>query len=254
VIDNASADGSAAIVLKESPAARLIQNRTNRGYARASNQGLARAAGRHLLLLNPDTLVRDGTLQEMASFLDSHPRAGIVGVRHTDADGRTQPVCRSFPTYLSLAAGRESLLTRLIPYNRLSRRFLCLDLEYDRPREVDFPGGACLMLRRQMVDAIGRLDERFFLFAADTDLCFRAREEGWSIHFLPQVSIVHFWGGSRQHEAGRSLLDHHRGLYRFFVKHRRPPLFARFILAGGGLLRVGFLMFLEAFSATSRSR
>lgn len=248
VVDNASRNGSVCHLPAEFPQVGFLANSHNLGYARACNQGIERTSGRYVVLLNPDTLVPPPTLGEMVAFMDLHPDVGIAGVRHSDPQGRLQPVCRSFPDYLSLLAGRESLITKLFPGNPLSRRFLLDDLDYTAPQEVDFPGGACLMLRRSMLEEIGLLDEEYFLYPADTDICFRAKQRGWRIYFLPQTGIVHFWGQSTRRQKGRAFLAHHKGLYRFFHKHRHPSPLTRTLFIGGATLRVGGLMFREVFS------
>ncbi len=243
VVDNSSKDGSEAVV-GEFPQVNLIENRSNLGFARAANKGIRRSKGRYVLLLNPDTILLHRSLGELVRFMDERPEAGVGGAKLLYPDGRLQLSCRRFPEYSFLLFGRESILTRLFPKNRFSRQYMLTDLDYDRVQEVDFEAGAAMIVRRSIFEEIGYLDEDFFLFAEDTDLCFRAKNSGWKVYFIPQAQIVHHLGASVEKEKGRAVLEHHKSIYNFLLKHYHPPMWMKM------LLRVGLTFKIIALLAT----
>lgn len=178
VVDNASTDDSAAAVRWEFPGVRVIENSTNVGFSEANNQAIANTTGRYLLLLNADTVIFDGALDRMVRYLDEHPETGIAGAKMYDATGRPW----RYETW------------DVTPWKYLLGRWL-VRLSGDRgTTEVDWVCGACLMIRREVVDRIGPLDA--FMFGEDWDWCYRARQAGWKVVHLGHARILHYWGGS----------------------------------------------------------
>jgi len=223
------------------PWVRFVENARNVGFARASNQGLRLAAGRHLLLLNPDTRVHPGAMQTLIRYLDEHPAVGAVGPRLLNSDGTLQHSCRRFPGFLTAFFGRYSFLTRLLPGNPLSRRFLYLDWDHEDPREVDWVTGACLMVRREVVEAVGLLDEGYFLFIEDTDWCRRIRDAGWGIAYVSNAVVTHRIGVSRGPARPRVVWARHSSMFRYLRKHLTRS-WTLLTVAGGALLaRAAFL-------------
>ncbi len=240
VVDNASRDGSAEMVAELFPGVRLIANRRNRGFAAAVNQALAVARGRCLLLLNPDTVVRPGAFREMTDFFARRPGAGAAGCRLLEPDGRVQPSVRSFPTFAS-ALERFTILGRLRLLPGVRRRYLREDFDYRSPAEVDQVMGAALFLRREALEEVGFLDERFFLYFEEVDLCRRLKSAGWEIWYNPRAAVVHYGGASFEQAAGRSRLWLLESQLKYFRKHRRPlpaavftALFKPLVLLGEG--------------------
>lgn len=217
VIDNASADGSAALVRERFPQVQLIENSQNVGYARANNQGILLSVGHYILLLNPDTEVQLGTLGRLVAFLDAHPEVGAVGLQLLNPNGTLQPSGRRFPTL-------ASALGELLPLPGDWRRRLRGPLEgrdYSQICEVDEVSGAALCLRRDALNQVGLLDEDFFLLGEDIDLCWRLKAAGWKVVYLPDAQVVHHWGGSRSKaSADRISLLSQRSYYLLFRKHR----------------------------------
>lgn len=204
VVDNASRDGTPALVRERHPDVRLLENDANLGFARAANRGLREAHGRYVLFLNPDAVVNDDAIAAAIATLAGNPGVGLVGVAQRDAAGSAIPTVEPF---FSLAALRQP-----------SRRRVRAPAG-DRPVEIDWCHGAFLLGRRDELAALGGYDERYFLYAEDMDLCFRVHESGKSVVYLPQVSILH-----EGNAAGRELLGERRAAAIFASQlafHRR---------------------------------
>lgn len=190
LVDNASADGSADMVAAEFPQVALIRNDANRGFAAANNQGFAIATGRHILLLNSDTLVHGDALSASVAWLDAHPAAGALAIKALNADGTTQMTCHQFPSLLNqflMASGLWKL-----KWPRFLGRYHMTDWARDSEREVEVISGCYLMLRRPVLDQVGPLDEDFFFFGEETDWCRRMRDAGWVLMFVPLGTFTHF--------------------------------------------------------------
>lgn len=214
VVDNGSDDGSPEMVQTRFPQVRLIENAENRGFAAANNQGLRASRGRYLLLLNSDTEVRPGALRTLVNFLDMHLNVGVVGPKLLNTDGTLQRSSYTFPTVLKEAVllGGERVARTLVgdyPFAPITRSAM----------PVDWVKGAALMIRRDVVDAVGELDETFFFYTEETDWCYRVRQAGWLVMYEPGAAIVHHDGGS----SGRVSLQKRFRLYgskqQFFEKH-----------------------------------
>lgn len=218
VVDN-SHTVEAAGVLRMFPDVRLVESRTNVGFARACNRGMAFARASRILLLNPDTVVDAGTIATLARHLDHNPGVGAVGPRLRNADGTLQFSCRRFPRPWSIFFGRYALLTRLFPGNRLSRDYLYSDWDHRTTRAVDWVSGACVMVRRETLDRVGALDEGFFLFVEDMDWCHRIRQAGLDVAYLPEATVMHHIGASRGPVTARIAWERHRSMLRYVGKH-----------------------------------
>lgn len=218
VVDNGSTDGSAHMVAELFPWVRLIKLPRNLGFSAGNNVGIRQARGRYVMLLNPDTLVHPGALGTLVSFADQHPEAGIIGPRLLNADGSIQYSCRSFPT---LATGffRNTFLGRLFPGNRFNRQYLLTDWDHSDVRAVDWVSGAAMMIRREVLDQIGLLDERFFMYCEDVDICYRARQAGWEVLYCPHAVITHMIARASDKNAAAMIIERHKSMFRFFRKH-----------------------------------
>jgi len=193
VVDNASDDGSGAMVRQEFPWVRLIKNDVNLGYTRGCNQGIASTQAEYVLLLNPDCRPAPGAVELLAQHLDCHPAVGAVTGRLLYPDGRFQPYYRRLPTAWSLALAwlvPRPLALHLSPV----RRYLMLDDCFDEAREVEQPPGACLMLRRPALGTQPYLDECFPLFFSDVEICQRLYNRGYRIEYVPEAVFIHHKG------------------------------------------------------------
>lgn len=231
VVDNNSRDSTPAMVEKEFPAVRLIVNPTNTGFARAANQALAQARGRFLLLLNPDAALVGDSLSLMVSCLQQHPEVGVVGGAVHFPDGRLDPAChRGLPTPFAMLA-KALGLARLFPRNRRLAAYNMLWLDPNQEAQVEAVSGSCLMVRRDMLEKIGLLDERFFLYIEDVDLCVRASAAGWQVLYFPKASITHRKGASSCQVQDLARLALHHSYLAYYHKHwgrSRPALFRWF--------------------------
>jgi len=218
VIDNASADDSVEMVRRKHPWVNLIANEENLGFAKANNQAMRMAKGNYIFLLNPDTEVRPGAIAELLKFLEEHPKAGIVAPQLINSDGSIQRSCRAFPTFIAMLYELMGL-SKMFPNDPRFGAYKMLDFEHDELREVDQPEGAALLLRREVIDQVGILDEGFFMLFEEVDWCYRIKQAGWQIWFDPAAKIVHHYGQSIKQVKAKMILSSHRGLYRFWSKH-----------------------------------
>lgn len=222
-IDNASTDGSAEKVAGHFPKVHIWHNAENVGLAKAFNKGLIMASGRCLLSLDNDTRVLPGALAELVAHLETNPSVGAVGARLFNTDMSPQKTARREPSAINAVFGRRSLITRLFPNNRISRRYLMEELlGSDSPYPVDWVSTAALMIRREVFERVGGLDEDFFVYWVDADWCARIRRAGWQIHALPSARVIHdenLRGRRRSRRSKRMIIDFHRGAFRYYVKN-----------------------------------
>jgi GT2 family glycosyltransferase len=214
VVDNGSRDGSGAEVRRIFPTVRLIENDSNLGFAKAANQGLRVFSGRYALLLNPDTLVKEGTIEKLLSFMENHPSTGVVGVQLLNSDGTRQNSIANFPSLATELLNKRGLRW-LFP-----KRFPGKERHYAGPIEVESVIGAGMLVRRKALEEVGFLDEDYFLFLEETDWCFRMRKAGWKVYHIPQAEIIHFQGKSAEQDKKRSKAEYDRSRYHFFKKNR----------------------------------
>jgi GT2 family glycosyltransferase len=222
VVDNASADGSAAMVRAEFPHVRLVENARNAGFAPACHQAWPLVRARHWMLLNPDAEAAPGALDRLVAFLDAHPSAGAVSARLVDACGQVQHSAQPRPS-LALAALEASRLHKLLPRGSRSRLLLGPYWTYDRPVEVGWTWATALAVRREAVLRAGPPDPAFPMYGEDLEWCLRLRAHGYSIWHCPDASVTHLGQGSadqRWDERARTLrieaecdraLERHRG-------------------------------------------
>jgi GT2 family glycosyltransferase len=196
----------------------LIRNPENVGFARACNQGMLASGGDYVILVNPDTLVGKGFFENLEKLFDENPRVGVAGPRIVDGEGNLQLSARKELNFVSGLLGRTSFLTRLFPKSPLVRRLFPAAEELVGPTEVDWVSGACMLLRRRTLEEIGLMDERFFMYFEDVDLCRRARETGWFVCYLPQVEIFHHTGASTRARP-RAIWELHKSAFLYHRKH-----------------------------------
>ena len=233
VVDNASGDGSVEMVRHEFPQAHVIVNTDNRGFSRANNQAIAESESRFVFLLNSDAQVQPGALEALMAFADAHPEAGVIGPKVLNPDGTLQFSCRRFP---NLGAGffRNTYLGRLFPRNRFARNYLMGDVDHTQPRPVDWLSGCAMLIRRDLLEKIGTLDERFFMYCEDVDFCWRCRQSGQEVWYAPDAVVTHAIGASSDKNAEPMIVEFHRSWYEF-DKKRHPgfhPLRRLFVGAG----------------------
>jgi N-acetylglucosaminyl-diphospho-decaprenol L-rhamnosyltransferase len=192
VVDNGSTDGTRELVESRFPRARVVDS-VNRGFAHANNRGAMTAAARYVLFLNPDTEIVDGTFAGLVSALDARPDVGLAGVRQLTADGTLWPTIRYFPS-VTRALG-EALCSERWPWRSRWAGERELDLgRYDEEVDCDWTSGSFMFARREALLSGGLMDERFFIYSEEPDLCLRIKGAGWSVRHMPQLTIVHHAG------------------------------------------------------------
>lgn len=223
VVDNASRDGSVEMVRSRFPQVRCVANEHNAGGTYGNNQGMEMATGRYLFLLNNDTIIFPGAVDTLVAYLDAHPRVGGVGPKVLNIDGTIQGTVKRFPTPMAAVFGRYSVLTRWLPRNAFSRRYLVyLDQDFSAPFAAGSVSSCALVVRREAVDRAGPMDRRYFVYWNDVDWCRAIWAAGYEIHLNPEAVIIHdeHKGGTR---AGRKrslamIVDFHHGAYVYYRK------------------------------------
>jgi len=220
VVDNASIDKSVSMIREKHSWVKLIENDCNLGFARANNQALSRATGRHVLLLNPDTVLRRDTIKTMINFLDEHPEAGVAGCKVINPDGSLQLACRrGFPTP-GVAFFKMVGLSNLFPKSKTFGAYNLTYLDPDSVTEVDAVSGSFMMLRKEVFDKVGFLDEDFFMYGEDLDICYRVKQAGWKVFYVPYTEIIHFKGESTKTVTTlKSIHDFYKAMQIFVDKH-----------------------------------
>ncbi len=209
VVDNASSDHTVERLQPLFPAVHFVANTENVGFARANNQAIRLSQAEYVLLLNPDTVVHEGTLRGTLDFLDSHPEAGGAGVRMLTREGDPAP------------ESRRAVPTPWVAFLKMlgfTRRYYMSHLPWDQPGQIEVISGAYCMLRRKALDAVGLLDEDFFMYGEDIDLSFRLLKGGWQNWYLP-LDIVHYKGESTQKSSYRYVHVFYQAMLIFFRKH-----------------------------------
>lgn len=196
VVDNASTDGSVAMLRDEFPHVSVIANADNLGFTRATNQGLAAAHGAQLLLLNPDTEIVGDALHTLSDYAKGHPAAGMLGPQLLNPDGTLQSSRRRFPT-LPVLFLESTWLQGLAP-RKLLRQYYLEDQPDEVCQPVDWITGAAMFTRREVVAQVGGMDERFFMYSEELDWCRRIKAAGWDIHYIPAARIIHHEGKSSE--------------------------------------------------------
>jgi len=217
VVDNASQDGTPDIIRNEFPTTHLIANPENLGFARACNQGITPSQGRHILLLNPDTVVLPKALATLLKEMNQSPETGLLGCRLLNPD-------RSLQLSFGYEVNIWNEVVRKMFFNLWENRFFppvgwIVRSLHSRKREVAWVKGACMLLRRQALLDVKLMDEAFFMYLEDADLCRRVRQSGWQVRYTPEAEVIHIGGGSVRSNRERSALEHRRSQLYYFKKH-----------------------------------
>ncbi|MBI3576855.1 glycosyltransferase family 2 protein [Candidatus Gottesmanbacteria bacterium] len=224
VVDNASSDGSPEMITNEFPDVMLLPQKKNAGFSVGNNLGMRKSKGEYILLLNSDTQVPSGSIQETLQYLKHHADIGVVTCKLIRSDGSMDPAChRGFPTpwaALTYFAGLE----KLFPKSKLFGQYHQGYKDLSQPHGIDSPSGAFYMVRREVVDKVGFLDEQFFMYGEDLDWSYRIKAAGWKIMFYPAVNVIHKkWQSGKAHpeETQRRLTQKYffDAMKLFYKKH-----------------------------------
>lgn len=232
VVDNASSDGTIELLPRDHPGITVIALPENRGFATANNIGIAQAQGSALLLLNPDTEILPGSLSALWRALYASPRIGLVGALLLNPDGSLQSAGYRFPGLVQTFLDIFPIHPRLVG-SRLNGRIPPGDGL--SPLGIDHPLGACMLVRRGVLDEVGMLDDRYFMYSEEVDWCRRIKAAGWTILTAPAARVIHYGGQSTGQMPDVMFLQLHRSRNRYFRRYHSPE----FVAAVGMVVRLG---------------
>jgi len=218
VVDSASSDDSVDMLRQEYPNVRLYASESNLGYAGGNNLGIRESQGQHVLLLNPDTKVVGDALSTMTTYLEAHPGVGALGPQLRYADGNIQPSRRRFPS-LGTALIESTFLQKWFPNHLVLHRYYVLDLPDDAISQVDWVNGSCILVRREVIEQVGLLDDAYFMYSEELDWQKRMRAAGWQIVYLPTAQVIHYEGKSSEQVRALTHIRFSRSKVRYFHKH-----------------------------------
>lgn len=230
VVDNGSVDFDPLVCERALPGIRVIRNQSNVGFARASNQALRIARGRYLLLLNPDAFVEPDTLATMVEYLDERPGVGCATCRVELENGSLDLACRRlFPTP-ARSLYRMTLLSRMFPRSRRFGQYNLTYLDDRQESEIDLPCGAFMMVRSEIREQVGLLDERYFMYGEDIDWAVRIKAAGWRIMYAPVTKVRHVKRASSSHDRPRTIRCFYKSM-RIFYREHYWPVYPRWVSA-----------------------
>lgn len=235
VVDNASIDGTVDMLRQQFPWVKVVANRDNAGFAKANNQAIVASSGDYILLLNPDTKLHANAIATLVTYLDTQPMVGAVGPLLENPDGTLQFSCSPAPTLLGeswrLLHPNRGLGHGAYPMQGWSRH---------QPREVDVIQGACLLLRRSVIEQVGPLDEDYYIYSEEVDLCARIRAANWRIFWVPTAHVTHYGGQSTRQVATEMFIQLYASKVIYFRKHHGAQAAWRykFVLLAASLLRI----------------
>lgn len=254
VVDNASTDGSVEMIQSEFGKVELVANSDNRGFAAANNQGMAMATGRYILLLNSDTIVLEGAIAKTVAFADTHVEAAVVGCQVLNSDRSLQASCFLFPSALNMLLS-ATYLYKIFPQSRLWGRERMTWWDKQDAREVDVISGCFMLVRCEAIEQVGRMDEAFFMYAEETDWCYRFRKAGWKNMYTPGGQIIHLGGASSRQAASKMRLQLSGSILYFLKKHRSRLEYTLgcLLTALSFMVRLPFWLMRAGLSRQSRS-
>jgi GT2 family glycosyltransferase len=232
VVDNASTDGSAGLIKDTFKQVKVITNDANYGFAKANNIGIRHSVGKYVLFINSDVEVVKGCIDRMVPFMEQHPEIGMLGPQIIDSRGNMQRPCMGFPTLWNTLC-RASSLDTLFPKSKLFGGYLMTYWSHDTIREVDVINGCFWMVRREALDQVGLLDERFFIYAEDKDWCRRFWDSGWKVTYFPQAQSIHYGGASSSKAPIKFYIEMHRANLQYWRKHHGRTAQIGFLIITG---------------------
>ena len=245
VVDNASDDGSTEFIRNRFPKVRILPQQHNLGFAKANNIALNHVRGKFVLLINPDTVVQEDTIRVMIDFMNSHPEVGLSGCKILNPDGSFQLPCRrSFPTPW-VAFTKIFGLSTLFPNKKIFGKYNLTYLSTEETYPVDAVSGSFMFVRRTIIDQVGGLDESFFMYGEDIDWCYRIRQAGWQVYYVPSTQIIHYKGESTRRSSLDEINTFYRAMHLFVGKHfRKSILYGWFLRISISL--VSFIAFVSS--------
>ncbi len=240
VVDNASTDGTGEFVKKNYPEIILIPNNRNVGFAAANNRAIEKSCSKYVLLINSDCMVYKKSLDSLVKFMEKNPEVGIAGPKIVNSDGSIQFSCRRFPSVFNAAA--HTILTDIFPHNPFSKKYKLTGIRRDSPLKVDWVSGSCMIIRRKALEDTGVLDENYFMYVEDLDICYRMWQKNWEVYYCPEAKIMHYIAGSSGSGKIKASFRMQKSVFYFFWKNYRRSW--KIILIPLLVLTLGFRLFL----------
>jgi GT2 family glycosyltransferase len=257
VVDNASADGTPEMIRTQFPEVKLIETGANLGFAKGNNVGLKEATGKYICLINSDVNVPSDCLYKMHAYMEQQPTIGLLGPGMLRTDGRVYRSGMRFPTLWNVFV-RATFLDSLLGSSEFFGGFLMKDFKFDHIRDMDVLNGWLWMARREALQKVGPLDDRFFMYAEDVDWCRRFNLAGWRVVFYPEASAVHYGGASSANAPSRFNVEMQRANLQLWAKyHGRLSIFLYLVISclGYAIRATGWsVMYLIKSAARSRAR
>jgi len=223
-VDNASEDGTVEMVREEFPEVRIIENKENKGFIVANNQGIEVSQGRYVLLLNSDTIVLDNAIAKTVEFADAHPEAAVVGCKVLNPDKTLQRTCSMYHSLLNMFLA-ATYLYKIFPKSKFFGRKEMTWWDFNDVKEVEVVYGCFSLVRKEAIEQVGLMDPRYFVFGDDPDWCYRFHKAGWKIMFTPEPEIIHFGGQTTDQKANEFLLQLYGSKLIFMKLHRSKVAF-----------------------------
>ena len=246
IIDNASSDGSVEDIQEKFPYVEVIANRENVGFGKANNQGLEISEGKYIVLLNPDTIVREDTFSKLIEFIETNKEVGMTTCKVLNPDGTLQLACRrSFPgpwTSFTKITG----LSNLFPKSKLFSRYNLTYLDENKSNEVDAISGSFMMFTREVYKKVGGFDPQFFMYGEDLDLCYRVQSAGYKVFYTPATEIIHYKGESTKRSSIDETKIFYNAMHLFVKKHLSSSFLVEIILRFAIMVR-RFVAFINSF-------
>jgi len=252
-VDNASKDGSVEMVTKEFPEVRVIKNTENEGFIKANNQGIQIAKGRYVLLLNSDTVILGNAIAKTVRFADANPEAAVIGCKVLNPDMTLQRTCFMYPSILNLFLA-ATYLHKIFPKSKFFGRERMTWWDFDSVREVETVCGCFSLVRKEAIEQVGLMDERYFVYGDDPDWCYRFKKNGWEIMFTPDAQIIHY-GSQTTGQIRKDFRLQLEGSRLIFMRLHRSKLefpVACFLTAMFFLLRVPYWIAMAALRKHKR--
>jgi GT2 family glycosyltransferase len=229
VSDNGSDDGTVEMLQREFPAVHILENDQNLGFAKPMNQALRASQGNYALLLNPDTMVLPNAFDRLIDFMESHPGVGICGPKVLNSDYTLQKPCRRGESRPWAVISYFTGLARLFPKSKFFGEYLMSYMDENETHAVAGVAGSCMLIRRELFEQLGYLDELFFAYQEDADYCHRARQAGWKVYYLPEAQIIHYGGqGGSRVDPYRSIIEWHKSYWLYYHKNLASDYFFLF--------------------------
>jgi O-antigen biosynthesis protein len=244
VVDNNSIDGSSNFIRGKYPEVKLIDNNKNLGFSKANNLALKKVTGNYVLILNPDTILEEGTFEKLIKFCEENKESGAVSSKLIQANGKLDMACkRSFPSF-SVALPKILGLSRLFPKSKLFGKYNLTYLDENETHEVDAVCGAFMFIPKPVLDKSGIFDEDYFMYGEDLDLCYRIKQKGYKIYYYPEVKTIHLKGESTR-KSGIAYVNNFYGAMNIFVKKNLGGSFALGLILRIGVFYISFFSYIK---------